>query len=581
MRELIERYVRELVKIPSTSNTETEKSCADYIAEELAKQPYFKEYPEQTGKYLLPEDSFGRSVPWGLVKGRNGSRKTIILTGHYDVVDTEEYGNERALAYDVEKWENLVKSGNALPGMPEEVKEDFLSGEWMFGRGTADMKGGLSVGLALLDWYGKLVVEAERKECGTAAFETKTASGTEETPEISGNLLFVTVPDEEGYSAGMRDAVPFLNDLKERFDLEYTALIDLEPASMENGAKTIYTGSVGKTMPAVLVQGVKAHVLNCFQGVSSVGVLSSFFMKTELAPEFAEKSATEICPPPTWFCLRDRKEGYDVSVPFRAGGYMSMLGFEKTPDEVIKRLKELGKESFEEYARRMEAQWKAVEKAEVPEEKAGLTSEGNPLACPSAAAVAEAEVLTVSELLAYCRKEQGEAFTAWLLEAYKTQKAHLDKGETNFPSATLDFMEQLLNQSGISGPIMILGFAPPFYPAVDSGKEGKILFKEMKKAAEKENVSLKCHEYFCGISDLSYCGGMDKEELAAYAAQTPLWGSAYAMDIEAMAKLKIPSMLFGPWGKDIHTRWERVNKASLYEKTPAVLKNFIEQMFDK
>ena len=29
MRELIERYVRELVKIPSTSNTETEKSCAD------------------------------------------------------------------------------------------------------------------------------------------------------------------------------------------------------------------------------------------------------------------------------------------------------------------------------------------------------------------------------------------------------------------------------------------------------------------------------------------------------------------------------------------------------------------------
>mgnify|MGYP007083030562 CR=1 FL=1 len=70
----------------------------------------------------------------------------------------------------------------------------------------------------------------------------------------------------------------------------------------------------------------------------------------------------------------------------------------------------------------MEAQWKAVEKAEVPEEKAGLTSEGNPLACPSAAAVAEAEVLTVSELLAYCRKEQGEAFTAWLLEAYKTQK---------------------------------------------------------------------------------------------------------------------------------------------------------------
>ena len=39
-------------------------------------------------------------------------------------MDTEEYGNERALAYDVEKWENMVKSGNVLPGMPDEVKED-------------------------------------------------------------------------------------------------------------------------------------------------------------------------------------------------------------------------------------------------------------------------------------------------------------------------------------------------------------------------------------------------------------------------------------------------------------------------
>ena len=41
------------------------------------------------GKYLLPGDSFGRSVPWGLVKGNGKSGKTIILTGHYDVVDME------------------------------------------------------------------------------------------------------------------------------------------------------------------------------------------------------------------------------------------------------------------------------------------------------------------------------------------------------------------------------------------------------------------------------------------------------------------------------------------------------------
>ena len=39
MRGLIERYVREMVTIPSTSNTEMETNCADSIAEELATQP--------------------------------------------------------------------------------------------------------------------------------------------------------------------------------------------------------------------------------------------------------------------------------------------------------------------------------------------------------------------------------------------------------------------------------------------------------------------------------------------------------------------------------------------------------------
>ena len=96
-----------------------------------------------------------------------------------------------------------------------------------------------------------------------------------------------------------------------------------------------------------------------------------------------------------------------MSVPFRAGGYMSMLGFEKTPDEVIKRLKALGRESFEEYARGMEEKWKAVN--------------CSPFKCPGAAAAAEAEVLTVSELLAYCRKEQGEAFTCLLYTSQESE----------------------------------------------------------------------------------------------------------------------------------------------------------------
>ena len=62
----------------------------------------------------------------------------------------------------------------------------------------------------------------------------------------------------------------------------------------------------------------------------------------------------EHCPPPTWFHLRDRKYGYDVSVPLRAAGYMSMLGFSKPARHVMERLKEIGRQSFASYMKRME-----------------------------------------------------------------------------------------------------------------------------------------------------------------------------------------------------------------------------------
>lgn len=88
-------------------------------------------------------------------------RRTVILTGHYDVVDTEEYGEFRKYAYDVEAWKNA--SGPELEGLLEmltpEARADFCSGEWLFGRGVNDMKGGLAVGLAVTGWFGGRVLE--------------------------------------------------------------------------------------------------------------------------------------------------------------------------------------------------------------------------------------------------------------------------------------------------------------------------------------------------------------------------------------------------------------------------------------
>ena len=602
LRECIYHHLKELVAIPSISNTKEESLAADYLAKSLAEQDYFRANPGLCGQFPIEGDPLGRTVAYGLVRG-NG-RRTVILTGHYDVVDTEEYGEFRKYAYDVEAWKNA--SGPELEGLLEmltpEAREDFCSGEWLFGRGVNDMKGGLAVGLAVTGWFGGRVLEGRGLE---------------------GNILFLSVPDEEAYSAGMRGAVPLFVDLARRYDLDYACLLDLEPCFDEGGGQQVFIGSVGKMLPAVLVQGAKAHVVEAFKGLNAVGVLARLFLETELAPEFAEVCEGELCPPPTWFNLRDRKEGYDVSVPLRAGGYMSVLGFQKTAETLMERLVELGRKAFSEYLARMEGQRLALEEmqgggedgAEVAGDcgsgiadsaeaagdcGSGLDDRGEH--CGSAAYGAELpggrpsvvpcetvppySVLEYRELADYCVGKYGsEAFADWQREQQREAGEMIRAGRWSYPQATLELMDRLLTWSKITAPVMVLSYAPPYYPAYHSDHlpgragAGSALFDLLARAAAGYGVRLEKGNYFCGISDLSYCGGGEGPGLEGYAANSPMWGGLYSMDSEAMKQFCAPALLFGPVGRDAHQMGERVKAASLLEEVPSVLIKFIEQMF--
>lgn len=114
-------------------------------------------------------------------------------------------------------------------------------------------------------------------------------------------------------------------------------------------------------MPVVLVQGRTAHVSRCFDGLNAVGVLGRMFEKTELSAEFAEVFDGEVCMPPTWLNFKDLKKEYDVSVPARAAGYLSVLSFRSGPWGDPGEMRELGSEAFAEY----------IEKDGCREEKAG------------------------------------------------------------------------------------------------------------------------------------------------------------------------------------------------------------------
>lgn len=549
-------YLYDFIEQPSVSDSDAEHLGAEWLQETLKKQPYFQVQPDFCGSYEIPGDYRKRSIVYGLVKGVTGTatgqpERTLILTGHYDVVGIEEYGALKPLAFQVEKLTEAMKDAQ----LDEESKADLESGEWLFGRGTADMKGGLCAGLAVLGQVGEEILE------GTFNGQV--------------NVLFMAVPDEESYSAGMRGAAGLLQNLRKKYNLIYECLLCLEPNSRDQAGQkqSVYIGSVGKCMPVALVQGLKAHVGTCFQGINAVSVLSRFLLKTEVSPQFADVYKGEMCVPPTWLYLKDQKELYDVSLPYRACGYINMLQFDTTPEQVMEQLKALAQEAFVDVIGTMQESCREIAK------KAGQQPDLSRIP-----RVDRCRVLEFSQLQALCREKDEAGFAAYYEKQYEEIRRKIQSGEWNYPQATVEMMKRVLDFADLTEPVMILGFAPPFYPAFHSDRlpgktgAGSAYFEKLQSVAIQAGTQLQRYHYFTGISDLSYCGSCTEYDHTKYYDNTPLWGDLYRVDFEGISALNIPSILFGPWGKNLHQRTERVHIKSLTEETPETLWAFINTL---
>ncbi len=98
------------------------------------------------------------------------------------MVNVEDFGQLQAFAFEPELYTNTLKELD-LAAYSSEVQGDLDKGNWLFGRGIMDMKAGLAMQLAVL---------SELSEKG-----------------FDGNLLLVSVPDEERNSDGMLSVIPF------------------------------------------------------------------------------------------------------------------------------------------------------------------------------------------------------------------------------------------------------------------------------------------------------------------------------------------------------------------------------------
>lgn len=513
LEERILNITKEAVEIYSPTNTAAERKIEDYLLGVLREMPYFQQHSELCGACVLADDRWQRSCIYGLVLGK--SRRTVLYMGHHDVVDTDVYGSLAQIATQPEQLaQELLKTV-----LDKETQEDLMSGQWLFGRGTCDMKGGTAAQLAVMEQYAN-------------------------NPD-DGCLLFLSVPDEEAFSAGMRGCLPLLQELRERYGLEYELAVNCEPNSRENGLQMIYTGTVGKMLPCVLVQGRAVQIGSYYEGVNPVAILAEIVSRTEGERAFTDWEGQEQTVPPVWNFMRDFKRGYDFSLPRRGGAYCNILTFHKQPGEVLAWLQD-----------------RCCEAAAAVMSKQGTGK--------------YVKVITYEQLLqAAAAKEDFQHF-------YRTLQQDMEKklleDKIDFPALTLWAMEQVLDFTGYDEPIIVIGFAPPYYPPLNSRKL-------TEKFADIENfvqtlLPVSAKSYFMGISDCSYLGTESISD-DAFSGNAPAWGRLYSFDSEVLAALQIPFLLLGPWGKDLHQRTERVNIISLCCELPSVLQKLNRFVWSK
>ena len=564
----------ELVVIPSISpDSPGENRCAERIARLLRQESDLEPILWPTGD--------GRHNVASLLRGahREGGSRTLILLSHYDTVGVEEFRaldpDAGRIAFDPPRLARRLKEEAALPGDASEL--------FMFGRGALDMKSGVAIQIAVMRrlW--------------------------QERADLGGNVLFLSCPDEENESLGILTALPHLQRLQEEEGLSFIGAINADytaPRGADEAARTVYSGTVGKLLPAFYITGQTTHVGEPFRGVDAGEIAAELVRRLNLNSDLADSWSgagalpPERAAPPMTLKVRDLKSSYNVQTAPDAFVYANWLTYTLTPAAALEKMEALATGAL-----------KAVLEKRA-EEFAAFTARGGETAPP------EEVPLTVLSFAALWRQllESGRwadeaALDAWLdgladrlrleVAAVVADPARLASGLA-LPGDSRELsrllVSALVQEAGIRPPAIIVFFAPPYYPHIapqeneltgalrqvlaplaqtepEEAQRSPLREKFRNAVPDPATPPVELRGFYPYISDMSYLH-LDESiraDLPALRSNMPLFGRGYGLDLEAVAQLQVPVANVGPWGKDAHGLTERVHMPYAFEVVPQII----------
>jgi arginine utilization protein RocB len=527
-----EYLTRELIKLKSYNGTNGENLKAQYLLDVIHSFPYFQQNRKHAWTKPIEHDELQRKNVFALVKAANGTKKTIIFHAHIDTVGTEDFGSLQAISHDPDALQAYFAGYSA----DQDVQQDALSGEWLFGRGSLDMQSGIAVHLVNLLYFSR------------------------HPEELNGNLLVMFNPDEESQHAGMRSALTELKRLREEYSLEFTAAINddfITPLYEGDENKYIYTGVAGKLLPCFYIFGRETHVGESVSTIDPTIIASALNLKIAQNFQFVEKIEGELVLPPSCLFLRDDKKSYDVQTAISSKLYFNYFVYEKSPRQVINELLGITKQICTEQTERQKNTYLQFCHVNVlPAKQLDWTIEVTSL---------ENYIHYLTELNLHPEETIQETYKKYKREDYDDRML------------AFYIVEALQNLDPEKKPRVIVFFAPPFLPS-NYMEEDNLIYSKVQAELEKEallvNERFQLKKYFPYLSDGSFMTFNGAEaEMISLKNNFPAMDQLFPLPLEAMKELSIPSINIGVYGKNGHNWTERVYKPYSFGVLPKLIRN--------
>jgi arginine utilization protein RocB len=530
-----------LVNIESVSNTEGVFKIGNYIHDMLEKWPYFQNNPEHLLKLPLKNDKMDRFNLAALVKSDKDVNNTIVYISHMDTVDIGEYRDLKDLATKPDKLVEKLKTRD----LSKDVKKDIESGEWLFGRGSADMKSGVAVELELLKEF------------------------SENTKDLDGNILVIITVNEEADSLGMLNIAKPLVELAKKEKLEYIGGINTDYTTDEIGNKLkdryIYKGTLGKIVPALYVVGKGSHVGDVFGGFDVNLLMSELTSRIDNNMELADKYKNRITDPPVSLKQEDLKVEYNGQLPYEGFSYYNFLNFNRGTSEVMDIFKEEVLDSIRSSLDWVEGNFR-VYKSYHPEQDMSIDL--------------DIDCYTYQELLEIIKDKYIEDKIEAEIENVLTKVEK--EGIKDLRIHSLRIIQRMWELSELEGPAVIIFLVPPFYPPQNPDIDDK-KFKKFNSMVERiiknheinkdydYNIIIK--DFFPYLSDASFSSFQgDKKDEEVLKNNMPYWGKGWKIDIDSVRKLNLPVVDVGVHGKGAHKYLERVHIPYTMKVLPELIK---------